>query len=60
MSFHDEDIHQCFFKTRHGLRYRILFVIREATIYAIHIRGPGQDLMSPEDVELPDKAGDGA
>jgi plasmid stabilization system protein ParE len=51
---HDEIIHQKFFKTPHGRTYRILYVIRDDVIYLIHLRGAGQDVMTPDEVELPD------
>lgn len=50
---HDETIRQKIFKTKYGLPYRLLYIIRGETIYIIHVRGPGQDLMNPDDVEVP-------
>ena len=51
--FFDEPIRQHLFKTRHGHAYRILFVVRGEVVHVVHIRGPGQDLMSPAEVQLP-------
>jgi plasmid stabilization system protein ParE len=51
---HDEDIRQLLFKTRQGLTYRALFVIRGNQVLIIHVRGPGQDAMSPDELRLPD------
>ena len=50
---HPEDIRQVVFKTRSGLSYRGLFTIRGNAVYLLHVRGPGQDVMSPEEIELP-------
>lgn len=50
---HDEEIRQRIFKTRHGLPHRILFVVRGNVIHIIHVRGPGQDVMARDKVELP-------
>lgn len=47
---HDEAIRQILFKTRHGRRYRALFVIREDVAFVLHVRGPGQDLMKLDDL----------
>lgn len=41
------------FKTRYGLPYRILFVVRGDIVYVIHVRGPGQDMLSASEVQLP-------
>ncbi len=40
---HAETIRQAVFKTRHGLPYRALFVMRNDLIFVIHVRGSGQD-----------------
>ena len=49
-----EEIREKLFKTRHGRPYRILFVLRQDIVYLIHVRGPGQDLMASDEIELPD------
>jgi plasmid stabilization system protein ParE len=51
---HEEEIWQRLFKTRHGLQYRPLFLIRDDTIYILHVRGSGQDLMAPDELEKPE------
>lgn len=51
---HEETIHQVIFKTRHGLPYRALFIIREQRVHVLHVRGPGQNLMTPDEVRLPE------
>ncbi len=50
---HDAEIRQFFFRTRHGRTYRGLIWINELTVYVLHLRGPGQDLISPDDFQLP-------
>lgn len=47
---HEEPIRQLLFKTRKGRRYRALFVVRETEVFVLHVRGPGQDLLSPSDL----------
>jgi plasmid stabilization system protein ParE len=50
-----EPIREKIFKTRQGRSYRILFVVRDDTVFVIHVRGPGQELMTHEEMELPPK-----
>jgi plasmid stabilization system protein ParE len=50
---HDEEIRHVIFRTRRSVNYRALFVIRERKVFVIHVRGPGQDIVSPADVRLP-------
>ena len=52
--FHDLEIRHALFKTRRGRWYRVLFTIIESTVYIMSIRGPGQDLVPPD--ELPSLA----
>jgi plasmid stabilization system protein ParE len=49
---HDETIRQVVFKTHRGLPYRALFVVRGPNVFVLHVRGPGQDLMSPDEIDL--------
>lgn len=51
---HAETIRQIIFNTRRGLPYRALFVVRDRDVFVLHVRGPGQDLLSADDVEFPD------
>jgi len=51
---YQEDIRQLLFKTRQGLTYRALFVTRGDRVLIIHLRGPGQDTMSREEIQLPE------
>lgn len=50
---HAESIQQAIFKTRRGRPYRALFVIRDRDVYVLHIRGPGQNLLGPDEVRTP-------
>ena len=43
-----EEIRQHLFKTRRGRPYRLLFTIAGPQVRILHVRGPGQDLVSPE------------
>ena len=52
-SYHDDDIRHALFKTRRGRTYRALFVIVFDTVHVIHVRGPGQDLVPPSELQLP-------
>lgn len=50
---HPEEIRQLLFRTKRGRTYRALFTIRGDEVFLLHVRGPGQDVLSPEDLELP-------
>jgi plasmid stabilization system protein ParE len=45
---HSEPIRQIIFRTRRGRPYRALFAVRQSKVFVLHIRGPGQDLLSPD------------
>jgi plasmid stabilization system protein ParE len=47
----DREIRQLLFKTRQGLTYRALSVVREDVVHIIHIRGAGQDIMRPDEIQ---------
>ena len=49
----EDEIRQALFKTRRGRTYRALFVIVYDTVHLIHVRGPGQDLVPPDELRLP-------
>lgn len=49
-----EPVREILFKTRKGRKYRALFVVRGNEASVISVRGPGQDLIGPDDVTLPD------
>lgn len=38
----DREVKQCLFKTRHGRRYRILFIIVGSNVQVLRVRRPGQ------------------
>jgi plasmid stabilization system protein ParE len=44
------EIREVLFKTRRGLVYRVLFMIRDSRVFILHVRGPGQDWMKAEDL----------
>ena len=50
---HDDEMRNVVFKTRYGKKYCALYVIRNNTVTVVHIRGPGQDSVSPEDFYQP-------
>ncbi len=52
-SYHDDEIRQALFKTRRGRTYRALFVVVFDTVHVIHVRGSGQDLVPPDELQLP-------
>jgi plasmid stabilization system protein ParE len=43
-------IREKLFKTPHGLRYRILFVVVGPDVRILRIRGPGQRTVKPDDL----------
>lgn len=45
------EIREFSFKTRRGLTYRGVFRVVDRTVYVLHIRGPGQQLLRPEDFD---------
>lgn len=49
-----EPLYQILFKTRRGLTYRGLFVVRDRTVLVVSVRGYGRDLVTPSDIALPD------
>jgi hypothetical protein len=50
----DFEVREVLFKTRRGLMYRVLFTIREPTIFILHVRGPGQDLIDAAEMREPE------
>ena len=48
---HPEAIRQIIFKTKHGRPYRALFALHGAEAFILHIRGPGQKLLGPEELK---------
>ncbi len=49
---HSEPIHQIVFRTKRGQPYRAVFVIRQLDVHILHVRGPGQDNISPDELRL--------
>ena len=51
-----EPLYQALFRTPRGRPYRVLFVIRSVTVFVVHLRGPGQDLLPSDELQLPDRS----
>jgi len=45
------EIREFLFKTRRGRTYRGVFSVSEHTVHVLHIRGPGQQMLRPEDFD---------
>jgi plasmid stabilization system protein ParE len=50
---HVEQIRHVVFKTHDGKKYRALFVIRGQRVFITNLRGPGQDLVPPNQLSGP-------
>ncbi|MGD9722956.1 MAG: type II toxin-antitoxin system RelE/ParE family toxin [Pirellulales bacterium] len=48
---HSESIRQVVFRTKRGRRYRALFSVRDDQVFVLHVRGPGQRLLRPDEME---------
>jgi plasmid stabilization system protein ParE len=46
----DYEIRQLIFRTRKGLPYRALFTIVGGEVRVLHVRGPGQNLVEPDEL----------
>jgi plasmid stabilization system protein ParE len=44
------EIRQITFKTRRGGVYRILFLVCDDEVLILHVRGPGQPLLTPDEL----------
>ena len=51
-ALYDEEIRQALFKTRRGRIYRALFACSKNTVHVLHVRGPGQDLLPPDEIRF--------
>lgn len=49
-----EPLLQVLFRTRRGLTYRALFVIRAETVIVVSVRGFGQDLVGADGINIPE------
>ena len=49
----DRDIRQALFKTRRGHLYRALFMVVDDAVHVIAVRGYGQELATPYELDLP-------
>lgn len=52
-AYHSELIRHVVFRTRRGRSYRALFTVRGEILYILHVRGPGQDLVPPNEMGSP-------
>jgi hypothetical protein len=50
----DFEVREILFKTRRGSFYRILFTIRENTVFVLHVRGSGQEFVAATEIRDPD------
>jgi plasmid stabilization system protein ParE len=47
------DVRQMMFRTSKGRNYRLLYTIDDDTVYVMHVRSPGQDLVPPDELQRP-------
>ena len=47
----DFDVRQALFKTRRGRVYRVLFFMEGQDVFILRLRGPGQALITPEEMK---------
>lgn len=47
---HPVEIRQILFRTRRN--YRAIYTIQNQDVHVLHVRGPGQDLVSPDELQL--------
>ena len=52
-AFVDDEVRQILFRTRRGRTYRELFTVVGDEVRLLHVRGPGQDLMTEETLGRP-------
>ena len=48
--FADFEVRHMTFKTRRGRPYRLLFTLADREVRGLHVRGPGQDLVSADEL----------
>ena len=46
----EDEVRQVLFKTRRGFPYRILYTIVASEVRILRVRGPGQDLLGPQEL----------
>lgn len=44
------EVRQDIFRTRRGSRYRAIYFLDEQTVHVVHVRGPGQALIPPNEL----------
>ena len=50
LAFADFEVRHMTFKTRRGRPYRLLFTLADREARVLHVRGPGQDLVSADEL----------
>lgn len=50
----DEPLRQVLFKTRRGNVYRALFIVRDAIVFIVSVRGAGQPPVDADDIVMPE------
>jgi plasmid stabilization system protein ParE len=50
---YDIEIRHLIFSTRSGQPYRVLFTMGDDAAVVLHVRGPGQDILSLDELDLP-------
>ena len=50
--FVEPEIRQAFFRTRRGRAYRLLFTFEDPDVRLLRVRGPGQSIVSPDDLGI--------
>jgi plasmid stabilization system protein ParE len=54
--FAEDEVRQILFRTRRGRTYRALFTIMADEAIVLHVRGPGQKLLSGSEIRRPDES----
>ena len=49
---HSRQIRQILFRTKQGRNSRALYTIKVEEVNVIHVRGPGQDFISPDELRV--------
>lgn len=49
----EETIRQALFRTKSGRTHRAVFLVRDDVVHVLRVRGPGQDLLRGDEIDLP-------
>ena len=47
-----EETRNIMFRTRKGRTYRAIFLVQRDEVRVLHVRGPGQDTLGADDIEI--------